>query len=75
MLLCRTQALPVQREWLQFSRLRLRVDKPIPLNLSAKLPPLVLYLRGRAGFIHGDLPPYEPIGGTNSVRGYAGECS
>ena len=39
-----------------------------------QLSPLVLYLKGKAGLIHGDLPPYEafPIGGTNSVRGYTG---
>jgi outer membrane protein insertion porin family len=39
--------------------------------------------RGKAGAVIGDLPPYEafPLGGTNSVRGYAeggvgaGRCS
>ncbi|KAF5835670.1 surface antigen-domain-containing protein [Dunaliella salina] len=60
--------LPLSRSWLKFLRLRGRVDKPVPL-----LGPLTLHLRGRGGSVVGDLPPYEafPIGGTNSVRGYA----
>lgn len=46
-----------------------RLDKAVRLG-----PYLGLYFRGRAGAVLGDLPPYEafPIGGTNSVRGYAG---
>lgn len=60
------QSFPLHRDWLSFSRLRLRIDQPVPLG------PLMLALRGKAGAILGDLPSYEafPIGGTNSVRGY-----
>eukprot|EP00798_Chlamydomonas_sp_ICE-L_P023049 gene23050-30242_t len=62
------QALPLMKDWPQFSRLRMRVEKPIPLHRT----PLTLHLKARAGFAHGDLPPYEafPIGGINYVRGY-----
>ncbi|PNW78727.1 hypothetical protein CHLRE_09g388097v5 [Chlamydomonas reinhardtii] len=62
------QALPLRREWLHYTRLKLRLDKALRLG-----PYLGLFLRGRAGAVVGDLPPYEafPIGGTNSVRGYA----
>ncbi len=51
---------------------QLRLDKALRLG-----PYLGLYLRGRAGAVLGDLPPYEafPIGGTNSVRGYAGAAA
>jgi outer membrane protein insertion porin family len=61
------QALPLHRDWLSFSRLRLRAEQPVPLG------PFTLNLRGRAGSLWGDLPPYEafPLGGSNSVRGYA----
>ncbi|KXZ54331.1 hypothetical protein GPECTOR_5g414 [Gonium pectorale] len=61
------QAVPLRREWLHYTRLKLRLDKAFRLG-----PYLGLYLRGRAGGCVGDLPPYEafPIGGTNSVRGY-----
>ncbi|KAI8467202.1 MAG: surface antigen-domain-containing protein [Monoraphidium minutum] len=61
------QAAPLARDWLSFSRLRLRAEQPVSLG------PLTLALRGRAGSLWGDLPPYEafPIGGANSVRGYA----
>lgn len=61
------QALPVKRDWLNFNRLRLRLDQPVQMG------PLQLTFRGKAGAIYGDLPPYEafPLGGTNSVRGYA----
>lgn len=47
--------------------MRLRAEQPLPLG------PLTLCLRGRAGSLWGDLPPYEafPLGGANSVRGYA----
>jgi hypothetical protein len=104
------QAVPLQREWLGFTRIRARVDQPVPIRwplfggsggggeaaqggddkaaadaaatkrrrvvrrARAPRPPLaVLHLRGRAGAVRGDLPPYEafPLGGTNSVRGYA----
>lgn len=59
---------PPRREWLNFQRLRLRVEQPIPLPGGTSL-----HLRGRGGGVVGDLPPYEafPLGGTNSVRGYA----
>lgn len=58
------QSLPVRQEWLNFSRLRLRAERPLQLG------PATLSLKGRAGGVFGDLPPYEafPIGGTNSVR-------
>lgn len=60
------QALPLRQEWLNFSRARLRVERPLALGGSGA----TLNLRSRAGGIIGDLPPYEafPIGGTNSVR-------
>lgn len=63
------QAVPVQRDWLNFNRFTLRVDRAFPL-----IPGLVkVWVSGKGGAIVGDLPPYEafPIGGTNSVRGYA----
>ncbi|GLC64066.1 hypothetical protein PLESTF_000114600 [Pleodorina starrii] len=62
------QALPLRREWLHYTRMKARLDKAVRIG-----PYLGLYLRGRAGAVLGDLPPYEsfPIGGTNSVRGYA----
>ncbi|KAG2487188.1 hypothetical protein HYH03_014166 [Edaphochlamys debaryana] len=62
------QGLPLRREWLHYTRVKARLDKALRLG-----PWLGLYLRGRAGAVVGDLPPYEafPIGGTNSVRGYA----
>lgn len=61
------QALPLHPSWLNFNRLRLRLEQPISLG------PLNLTLRGKTGSVYGDLPPYEafPLGGTNSVRGYA----
>ncbi|KAF6264536.1 surface antigen-domain-containing protein [Scenedesmus sp. NREL 46B-D3] len=61
------QALPLHPSWLNFNRLRLRLEQPILMG------PLTLQLRGKAGSVYGDLPPYEafPLGGTNSVRGYA----
>jgi outer membrane protein insertion porin family len=61
------QALPLHPSWLNFNRLRLRLEQPIQMG------PLTLQLRGKAGSVYGDLPPYEafPLGGTNSVRGYA----
>uniref|UniRef100_A0A383VQ38 Bacterial surface antigen (D15) domain-containing protein n=1 Tax=Tetradesmus obliquus TaxID=3088 RepID=A0A383VQ38_TETOB len=61
------QALPLHPAWLNFNRLRLRLEQPVTLG------PLTLQLRGKAGSVYGDLPPYEafPLGGTNSVRGYA----
>lgn len=61
------QALPLQRDWLNFNRFALRAEKTVPLG------PLRAWVRGKGGMIVGDLPPYEafPIGGTNSVRGYA----
>ncbi|KAF8072573.1 OEP80 [Scenedesmus sp. PABB004] len=61
------QALPLHPAWLNFNRLRLRLEQPVSLG------PLTLSLRGKAGSVYGDLPPYEafPLGGTNSVRGYA----
>jgi outer membrane protein insertion porin family len=60
------QAVPLQRDWLNFNRFTLRADKGVPLG------PLRLWLSAKGGAIVGDLPPYEafPIGGTNSVRGY-----
>lgn len=60
-------AAPLHPSWLSFSRLRLRAEQPVSLG------PVTLSLRGRAGTVYGDLPPYEafPLGGTNSVRGYA----
>jgi len=60
------QAVPLQRDWLNFNRFTLRADKGIPLG------PLRLWISAKGGAIVGDLPPYEafPIGGTNSVRGY-----
>jgi outer membrane protein insertion porin family len=60
------QAVPLQRDWLNFNRFTLRADKGIPLG------PLRLWVSAKGGAIVGDLPPYEafPIGGTNSVRGY-----
>jgi outer membrane protein insertion porin family len=64
------QSVPLlQRDWLRFTRMRLRVDKPIPLP-----GPVTLLLKSKGGHVQGDLPPYEafPIGGTNSVRGYSG---
>ena len=62
------QAIPIQRQWLNFTRCRLRADKPIHFG------PLCLHLKAKGGHVHGDLPSYEafPIGGTNSVRGYSG---
>ena len=70
LLLSAEQAVPLRGEWLRFSKLRVRVDKPVYLG------PISLHLKGRGGHVFGDLPPYEafPIGGTNSVRGYAGVC-
>eukprot|EP00873_Tetraselmis_striata_P003069 jgi/Tetstr1/423333/TSEL_014031.t1 len=61
------QALPLRSEWLNFNRFRLRAER------TTRVGPWKLYLCGKAGAIFGDLPPYEafPIGGTNSVRGYA----
>jgi outer membrane protein insertion porin family len=61
------QALPLHPSWLNFNRLRLRLEQPVQMG------PLTLQLRGKAGSVYGDLPPYEafPLGGTNSVRGYA----
>ncbi|GAX81347.1 hypothetical protein CEUSTIGMA_g8778.t1 [Chlamydomonas eustigma] len=63
------QSVPfLQRDWLRFTRFRLRVDKPIPLP-----GPFTWLLKAKGGHVQGDLPPYEafPIGGTNSVRGYS----
>lgn len=61
------QALPLHSSWLNFNRLRIRAEQPVPFG------PFTLNLRGKAGSVYGDLPPYEafPLGGTNSVRGYA----
>lgn len=60
-------AVPVRPSWLGFTRLRLRAEQPLSLG------PLDMNFRVKAGGVHGDLPPYEafPLGGTNSVRGYA----
>ena len=60
------QAVPLQRDWLNFNRFTLRADRGIPVG------PLRLWVSAKGGAIIGDLPPYEafPIGGTNSVRGY-----
>ncbi|KAJ9516180.1 hypothetical protein QJQ45_024608, partial [Haematococcus lacustris] len=60
--------LPLVRDWLKFARLRVRADKSLPL-----LGPFSLHLGVRGGLVLGDLPPYDafPVGGTNSVRGYA----
>ncbi|KAK9849807.1 hypothetical protein WJX84_004133, partial [Apatococcus fuscideae] len=62
------QALPLQRSWLNFNRLRVRADRTISLA-----PRLKLLASAKGGMIIGDMPPYEafPIGGTNSVRGYS----
>ncbi|KAI3429606.1 hypothetical protein D9Q98_005692 [Chlorella vulgaris] len=61
------QALPLQRDWLNFNRFALRAEKTLGLG------PVRVWVRGKGGVIVGDLPPYEafPIGGTNSVRGYS----
>lgn len=61
------QAVPLRPDWLNFNRFTLRADKAVPVG------PARLRLSGKGGAIVGDLPPYEafPIGGTNSVRGYA----
>lgn len=61
------QALPLRPDWLNFNRFRLRAER------TTRVGPWKMYLCGKAGAILGDLPPYEafPIGGTNSVRGYA----
>jgi len=61
------QAVPLQRDWLNFNRFTVRADKSVPLG------PFRLWVSGKGGAIVGDLPPYEsfPIGGTNSVRGYS----
>lgn len=60
-------AVPVRPSWLGFTRLRLRAEQPLSIG------PLDMNFRVKAGGVHGDLPPYEafPLGGTNSVRGYA----
>lgn len=65
------QSLPVRQEWLNFSRLRLRVERPLQFG------PVTLNMKGRAGGVYGDLPPYEafPIGGTNSVRWGGSHCN
>jgi hypothetical protein len=62
------QAAPLRAGWLGFSRLRVRAEQPLSLVGA-----LHLHVRARAGSVQGDLPPYEafPLGGTNSVRGYA----
>ncbi|GAB4822487.1 hypothetical protein N2152v2_009533 [Parachlorella kessleri] len=61
------QAVPIRQDYLNFNRLALRAEKGLPLG------PASLWVCGKGGVILGDLPPYEafPIGGTNSVRGYA----
>jgi len=61
------QALPAHKDWLNFNRLRMRAEQPFTMG------PITLNLKGRAGSLWGDLPPYEafPLGGANSVRGYA----
>ena len=61
------QAVPLRRDWLNFNRFRARAEKVVPAG------PLRLLACVKGGVIVGDLPPYEafPIGGTNSVRGYA----
>lgn len=60
-------AVPARPSWLGFTRLRMRAEQPVSLG------PLDVNFRVKAGGVHGDLPPYEafPLGGTNSVRGYA----
>lgn len=60
-------ALPLRPSWLGFTRLRMRAEQPLSIG------PLDMNFRVKAGGVHGDLPPYEafPLGGTNSVRGYA----
>lgn len=72
------QALPVRPSWLSLSRLKFRVERPLPLPLpgfgGAEEGPPTLHLRARGGVVRGPLPPYEAfaIGGTNSVRGFSG---
>jgi outer membrane protein insertion porin family len=62
------QAVPLVGGWLNFNRFSLRADGALPLPAGVRL-----WACAKGGAVVGDLPPYEafPIGGTNSVRGYA----
>ena len=62
------QALPVQPQWLNHTRMFARAKRSFPLFSS----PVQLLLSSKGGNVIGDLPPYEAfaIGGTTSVRGY-----
>lgn len=61
------QAVPLRPDWLNFNRFTVRADKAVPVG------PIRIRVSAKGGAIVGDLPPYEafPIGGTNSVRGFA----
>lgn len=62
------QAAPLLPGWLGYARGTMRTHKDVSLGRHAGL-----HLTGSLGGHAGDLPPYEafPLGGTNTVRGYA----
>lgn len=62
------QAAPLLSGWLNYARGTMRAFKNVSLGRHAGL-----HLAGSLGCHAGDLPPYEafPLGGTNTVRGYA----
>jgi outer membrane protein insertion porin family len=61
------QALPLRPDMLSFNRLNVRAQRSVHVAGAR------LTVAAKGGNIVGDLPPYEafPIGGANSVRGYA----
>lgn len=67
------QALPVQPQWLNYTRTFAKARRSFNLFNSSVLPgPMQLVLSSKGGNVIGDLPPYDAfsIGGTASVRGY-----
>jgi outer membrane protein insertion porin family len=73
LMLSAEQALPVQPQWLNYTRMVAKAKRSFNLLSLGSLPgPLQLVLSSKGGSVVGDLPPYEAfaIGGTSSVRGY-----
>lgn len=73
LMLSAEQALPVQPQWLKYTRVVAKAKRSFDLLNLKQLPgPMQLVLSSKGGSVFGDLPPYEAfaIGGTSSVRGY-----
>ena len=73
LMLSAEQALPVQPQWLNYTRMVAKAKRSFNLLSVGSLPgPVQLVLSSKGGSVVGDLPPYEAfaIGGTSSVRGY-----